>query len=172
MTEYEILNEVNELLASRDFIIFDRAFFDDEVPKAVNDFRSIEQVDKLIIWLRNRQSEPRCLSKGTGEMTGKYLFNTYKDPIIQFDIGRTIDKLVSPSRLYYKFGWIADDELRELHGKLTTKIVRSFKKKLITSKRLKPFYISEGINKRLDEGYEVELGKGGMRVSKLELNGT
>jgi hypothetical protein len=131
---------------------------------------NVDKIDKVIIWVKNKQSEPKCSSKGAGEMTGKFLFDIYKDPIIELDLGRTNDNIISASRLFYKTGWIADEELREVHTKSTNKIVRTFTKKLTTTEKLKPFYISQDTIKRLDEGYEVELGTRGMKVSKLNLS--
>ena len=172
MTEDEIVNEVTDLFLSDNFILFDKAFFDEKVPEPVNSITNLNEIDKLIIWVKNSQFEPKCLLKGEADYSGKFHFDTYKDPIIELDLGRTIDKVLSPSRLYYKTGWIANEELRTVHSKTKNKIVRTFKKKLTTTNRLKPFYLSPNIIKLLNDGYEVELGMGGKRMSKLDLNGT
>jgi hypothetical protein len=171
MTEHEIVNELNDLLLSNNFILFNKAFFTEEVPEPINSITNLNEIDKLTIWVKNSQSEPTCSSKGKEDHNGMFLFDTYKDPVIDLHIGRTIDKTISPTRLYYKTGWIANEELRDLHAKAINKIVRTFKKKLITTNRLKRFYMSHTIIKRLEDGYEVELGKGGMRVTKLNLSG-
>jgi hypothetical protein len=172
MTENEIVHEVNQLILSNNFTIFDKSFFDDEIPKSISSITNANQISRFIIWVNNSNSEPKCSSNAAGDFKGKFLFNIYKDPIIELDFGHAVDNVIPASRLYYKTGWIENEGLRDVHTKSTNRIARTFKKKLTTTKRLKPFYISQDIIKRLEEGFEVELGTGGMRVSKLELNGT
>ncbi len=172
MTRDEIESEIKQLLISDDYILFDKTFFDSENPEAICEIKNIDSVDRIIIWIKNNKTLPSCSLKGEGKMSGKFLFDNYKDPIIEFDLGKTVDKLFSPSRLFYKTGWLEDKELRELHTKLTNKLVRTFKKKLTTTSRLKPFYVTESIVKHLTSDYELELGEGGMRVNKHNINGT
>ena len=172
MTEDEIVEEVNQLLLSNNFIIFDKAFFNHEIPEPLSGLANANQISRFIIWIKNSNSDPKCSSKGKGDFSGKFLFDMYKDPIIELDFGHTVDNVISASRLYYKTGWITNEDLREVHIKSTNKIVKFFKKKLTTTNRLKPFYISQDIIALLDRGHELELGTGGMRVTKLNLNGT
>lgn len=172
MTKDELLNEINQLLNSDDYILFDKTFFDSESPERINQITNIDSLNRIIIWVKNDNRLPTCSSKGLGQMEGKFLFDIYKDPIIELDIGKTAQKLFSPSRLFYKAGWIENKELRELHTKFANKLVRTFKKKLVTTSRLKPFYITESVANYLTSDYELELGEGGMRVTKHDLNGT
>jgi len=53
---------------------------------------------------------------------------------------------------------------------MATKIQRVFSKGLIPISS--PFKISKGIEKLLLEGYEIELGEGGMKINKDALEGT
>ncbi len=172
MTKDEIVSEIKQLFISDDYILFDRTFFDSQIPEAISEIKNIDSVDRITIWIKNNKRLPSCSLKGEGQMSGKFLFDNYKDPIIEFDLGKTANKLFSPSRLFYKIGWLEDGELRALHTKLTNKLVRTFKKKLTTTSRLKPFYITESVVKHLANDYELELGEGGMRVNKHNINGT
>lgn len=172
MTKGELVNEIKQLIISDHYLLFDKAFFDSECPEMINEISNIDSIDRIIIWIKNDKRLPTCSSKGLGQMEGKFLFDIYKDPIIEFDLGKTSKKLFSPSRLFYKTGWIDDKEVRELHTKFANKLVRTFKKKLITTSRLKPFYITESVSNHLASDYELELGEGGMRVTKHNINGT
>jgi len=172
MTKDEIVTEIKLLLLSNNYTLFDKTFFDSEIPESISDTEKLNDVDKITIWINNAKYQPKCSSRGAGKMTGKFLFDYYKDPIIEFDLGKTAGKLFSPSRLFYKTGWLEDKDLRELHTKSTNKLVRTFKKKLTTTNRLKPFYISESVIKHLSNDYELELGDGGMRVNKQNINST
>jgi hypothetical protein len=172
MTKDELVNEINQLLNSEDYLLFDKTFFDSESPETVSKITNIESLDRIVIWIKNDKLVPTCSAKGAGQFEGKFLFDVYKDPIIELDIGKKKMRLFSPNRLFYKAGWIDDKELRELHIKSATKLVRTFKKKLITTSRIKPFYITESVANHLTNGYELELGEGGMRVTKHNINGT
>ena len=172
MTNEEIVNEINQLLISESYTVFKGRFFDSETPESINNFANLNETKKLTIWVNNNKYKPKCSSKGGGKMMGKFLFDCFKDPIIEFDLGITSDNLLSPSRLFYKTGWVDDKELRQIHIKLTNKLVRTFKKRLTTAHHLKPFYISESIINLLNDNYELELGQGGMRVNKNTINGT
>ncbi|MGK2863758.1 MAG: hypothetical protein ACSLE0_17630 [Chitinophagaceae bacterium] len=172
MTKEEIADELNQLIFSDSYILFDRTFFNSEVPVPISTIEELSETDRITIWINNNKFAPKCSSKGAGKMTGKFLFDYYKDPVIEFDLGKITSNLVSPSRLFYKTGWVDDKELREIHIKSANRIVRTFKKKLITTQRLKPFYISHSIISLLNKNYELELGEGGTRVTKLTLNGT
>jgi len=76
--------------------------------------------------------------------------------------------LLSPSRLFYKTGWVIDDELRDIHTKTTNKLIRTIKKKLITTEKIKPFYITNDIIAHLKNGFYLELGQGGIRLNKID----
>lgn len=171
MTNEEIANEINQLLASHNYTLYNGRFFNSETPESFANIDDFNKSHEITIWINNNQYQPRCSSKGAGEMAGKFLFDYYKDPIIEFDIGLSTDNLHSPSGLFYKTGWVDDNEVRKLHIKLTNELVRSFKKKLTTTQRLKPFYISESVIKLLNKNHELELGKGGLKVNKHNLNG-
>lgn len=172
MTKNELVNEINQLLSSGFYLLFDKTFFDSENPETISKITNIDSLARIIIWIKNDKRLPKCSAKGAGQMEGKFLFDIYKDPIIELDIGKTAKRLFSPSRLFYKSGWINDKELRELHTKIANKLVRTFKKKLITTSRLKPFYMTESVANHLTNDYELELGEGGMRVTKHNINDT
>ena len=172
MTNEEIANEINQLLASSSYTLYNGRFFNSETPEPATNIEDFIDCDKMTIWVNNNKYQARCSKEGAGEMSGKYLFDYYKDPIIELDIGKTSDNLRLPSRLFYKTGWVVDAEVRKLHITFTNKLVRAVKKNLTTTQRLKPFYISESVIELLNKNYELELGEGGMRVNKHNLNGT
>jgi hypothetical protein len=172
MTKDEIDSEVEELINSDLFLLFNGSFFNSEHPTPLTSSTEIGDSKRLIIWIKNRVTQPKCSCKGAGNYMDKFLFDYYYDPIIEFDIETATDNLISPSRLFYKTGWIADKEVRDIHNKVSNKLVRTIKKKLETSDKLKPFYISKGTVNLLDKGFEIELGPGGKRINKQIINST
>lgn len=170
MTHDEILNEVKQLIDSDTFLLFNEAYFNTETPFPITESSEIENSKRLIIWIKNEITQPKCSGKGVGNYCDKFLFDYYYDPIIEFDIEQIKGNLISASRLFYKTGWITDNELRVYHTKQTNKIIRQFKKRLQTFEKLKPFYISNGVIDLLDKGYEIELGDGGLRLNNRTYN--
>lgn len=172
MTEEEIKIEVEELIYLNLFVLFNASFFNVEIPTPIANSNEIKDSKRLIIWVKNEIAQPKCSTKGGGNYSNKFLFDSYYDPIIEFDIEHTIGNLISPSRLFYKAGWIKDKVIRDVHNKAAGKLLRTIKKKLKTWDEIKPFYISNGTMNLLDNGFEIELGKGGMRLNKQEISGT
>jgi hypothetical protein len=172
MTNNEIVELISSLILSGDYIVFEGKFFRGEIPNPFHGEGDISKSKNLVIWVRNSIYYPKCTSIGSEKMTGNFLFDVYKDPVIEFDLGQSNDKLLSPGRLFYKTGWIENEELRQKHTKFTNKVVRTFKKHLFTNPSLSPFYISQGIKELLKDGYELELGRGGMRLGEVDLNYT
>ena len=172
MTKEEIYNEVQELIDSEFFELFQGSFFLSENPKPLSKPLQINETKLLIIWVKNKVNQPKFSSKGLGENVGKFTFDYLYDPIIEFEINIPINNIISPSRLFYKTGWISDIELRNLHVKVTNKLVRNLKKRLLISNVTKPFYISKGIINLLENGFELELGSGGKIINKDIINCT
>jgi hypothetical protein len=172
MTQEEIRNEVEELINSSLFVLFNGSFFNFEIPTPMTNSKEIGESKRIIIWIKNEITQPKCSKKGAGNYSDKFLFDYYYDPIIEFDIENIVGNLISPSRIFYKAGWIKDKEIRDFHTKATSKLVRTIKKKLKTWDKIKPFYISKNTMNLLDNGFEIELGNGGMRLNKQTINGT
>jgi hypothetical protein len=172
MTQEEIKNEVDEIINSNLFVLFHGSFFDVERPTPLANSNEIEDSGRIIIWIKNDIAQPKCSIKGSANYRDKFLFDYYYDPIIELDIEKTIDNIISPSRLFYKTGWIKDKVIKDIHDKATSKLARTVKKKLKTCNKIKPFYISNGTLSLLENGFEIELGKGGMRLTKHEIDCT
>jgi hypothetical protein len=169
MTQEEIYKEVKHLIDSDSFLLFDGFSSISEIPIPITEPNHIENFQQLIIWIKNTIIQPKCSQKGKGEYSNHFLFDYYYDPIIEFEIERIQDNLISPSRLFYKTGWIKNRELRECHAKQTNKIIRQFKKGLHIFENTKPFYVSNGVIDLLDQNYEIELGNGGLRLNKTDM---
>lgn len=172
MTKEEIYKVVEELIVSDLYLLFKGNFFNSEQPTPITSQAQIGETKRIIIWIKNQVAEPKCSSKGAGNYIDKFLFDYYFDPIIEFDIETPIDNLILPCRLFYKTGWLKDNLLRDMHIKSTNNLVRTIRKKLETSDKLKPFYISKGTIELLEKGYEFELGQGGRKINKHLINGT
>ena len=149
--------------------VFDGTFFNKEYPDPTKNINDLYDSKDLIFWLKNDFIRPRCSRSGGGMMTGKFLFDCYKDPIIQLDNCIWTDSLVSPGRIYYKAGWIENEELRRLHKSWTARVSRLFSKGL--KKIDSPWRISSSIENWVIQGGLLELGKGGKLIGKENING-
>lgn len=166
MTKGEIITKLKGLLSNEEYLIFKGVFFDNQKPIPVLNIDELENFNDLIIWVNNDICEPICTEKGEGNYKGKFLFDYYKQPIIEFENCIVDEKLISPGRLFFKTGWIENLELRKLHTKKTNKIVRQFNLNLISVSE--QFKISSEIKNLMFNGYEIELGINGIRLNKKD----
>ena len=167
-TDYELRERLQSILSSGDYKIFIGRFFKTDIPKQVNNISDLNRFDSLTIWVNNEFCEPICTHKGQGVYNNDFLFDIYKDPIIELDNCKLTDKLMTAGRLYFKSGWIENAELNQLHKKLANKLIRFFKKDLVTISS--PFMISSEIAEIIEKGFEIELGEGGKRINKENKN--
>lgn len=170
MTKEEVKEKLDVLFALGQFQVFEGRFFDTETPTPISEKDQVMNNAEYTIWVKNDYCDAKCSVKAQGDYKGKFLFDSYKDPIIELSTCKFDDNLISPGRIYYKAGWVESPELRELHEKMCSKVVRLFKNTLHNLSS--PFKISKEIEKLIAAGHEVELGRGGMRINKLNINGT
>ena len=163
-TDNEIKERLQYILSTGDYTIFVGRFFMTETPNQINNICDLNRFDSLTIWVNNEFCEPICTHKGQGVYSNDFLFDNYKDPIIELDNCKLTDKLITAGRLYFKSGWIANTELNQLHKKMANKLVRFFKKDLVSISS--PFMISSEIEELIEKGFEIELGVGGKRINK------
>ena len=163
LTTDEMNTRLNDLILSEHFKVFNGSFFDTEKPVPISTIDDLKTFSRTIIWVKNEHEEAICASKGLGAYKNKFLFDYYKQPIIEVDNCKIINKLISPGRVYYKAGWIDNADLRKLHKRMAERIKRFFSKGLLPISP--PFKISSGIKALMSEGYEIELGDGGMKIN-------
>jgi hypothetical protein len=165
-------NELRDILRfaqqTGDYKIFIGRFFKNLKPIQINNVDELIDFDSLTIWVNNNFVEPICSQKGRGNFADYVLFDYYNDPIIELDNCKFSNGLISPGRLFYKIGWIKNNELSLIHKKMASKLVRIFNKDLINISS--PFKISAGIDKLIRDGYEIELGEGGLRLNIENIN--
>ena len=166
MTKEEIMTRLKGLLSNGEYLVFKGVFFDNQKPIPVLNIDELENFNDLIIWINNDICDPICTENGKGNYEGKFLFDYYKQPIIEFENCIINDKLISPGRLFFKSGWIENSELRKLHTKKANKMVRQFNLNLIDIS--KPFKISSDIKEMIFNGYEIELGISGSRLNEKD----
>ena len=162
-TDHELKERLQSFLSSGDYTIFSGRFFQTETPHQINNIEDLNCFDNLTIWVNNAFCKPICTHKGQGVYCNDFLFDNYRDPIIELDNCKFSDKLISPGRLFFKSGWIENKELVLLHKKMASKLVRVFKKHLVNFSS--PFMVSSGITELMEKGFEVELGEGGKRIN-------
>jgi hypothetical protein len=162
--------KLKELMVSGQFQIFEGSFFDIPSPVPLVTKDQLKEFKRIIIWVTNQYRHASCSGKGRGNFENKYLFDYYKDPIIELENCKISNRVISPGRIFYKAGWIDNADLRQLHEKAANKVRRLFNKGL--SPLSPPFKISDGVKKLLLKGYEIELGEGGKKINQNNINGT
>lgn len=170
LTDDEIKQRLNELILTDDFQIFNGPCFDTPKPVPVSDVIQLKGFSRVIVWVNNEYEIPLCSSKGLGDFEGKFLFDHFKQPIIEINSCKIVKKLISPGRVYYRAGWIDNAELRSLHKRMAEKVRRHFNKGLLPL--FSPFKFSDGIKSLLFKGYELELGRAGKKISQAQINGS
>lgn len=170
LTTDEMNERLNELILKEDFQIFNGSLFDTQKPIPVSDVAQLKDFSRAIIWVNNKYELPLCSSKGLGDFENKFLFDYLKQPIIEIDNCKVVKKLISPGRVYYKAGWIDNAELRQLHKRMAEKVKKHFNKGLLPLSS--SFKFSDGIKNLLSKGYELELGQGGKKINRPNINGS
>lgn len=168
LTDTELRDKLRLAHQTGDYKIFVGRFFKTNNPIQVSDIDELCDFDSLTIWVNNKFVESICSLKGQCDYTDYFLFDYYYNPIIELDNCRFSNGLISPGRLFYKTGWIKNNELNLIHKKMASKLVRIFNKDLINVSS--PFKISAGVEKLIQDGYEIELGEGGLRLNKENIN--
>lgn len=167
-TQDEILSKVNTILCSGEFIVFNGTAFNTRTPEPVSELSQVTGFKNLTLWIKNSHRNPLCSSIGSGELAGKFLFDHYKDPVIEIENCSYRDNLVSPGRVYFKAGWVEEEELRKLHQKLGNKVFRVFDKDSLRVEKL--WRVSPEVKSWVSQGVELELGINGKRVTKENLS--
>lgn len=168
LTDNELRDKLIFAQQTGDYKIFIGRFFKNINPIEINNVDELIELDSLTIWVNNSFVEPICSQKGQGDFEDYVLFDYYYDPIIELENCKFSNGLISPGRLFYKTGWIKNNELSLIHKKMASKLVRIFNKDLINVSS--PFKISTVVNKLMQEGFEIELGEGGLRLNKENIN--
>lgn len=169
LSDNEVRTLLLKLVETNEVLIFNGCFFDVEFPEPVNSINDLSDSKELTFWLKNDFVQPKCSGLAGGERAGKFLFDYYNDPIIEFENCIWTEKLISPGRIFYKAGWIQNEELRKLHINWTSRVAKLFTKGL--KKLDTPWRISVSIENWVLQGGLVELGKGGKVVGKENING-
>src|SRR5258705_10437596 len=85
MTKDEMNTRLNDLILSEHFQIFNGSFFDTEKPVPISNKDDLQNFSRVIIWVNNKYELAICASKGLGAYEDKFLFDHYKQPIIEVD---------------------------------------------------------------------------------------
>ncbi|SEO66338.1 hypothetical protein SAMN05192574_110177 [Mucilaginibacter gossypiicola] len=164
----EILDRLNSIIQKNDALVFSGRFFEHEHPKPFEIKEDTSLPDELTLWLNNSKKMPRGEIITEGPFKGKFAFDYYKDPIIQFHNCVTAQTTIHSGRIFYKSGWIDDDVLRSKHKKWAAKTTRIIDRNL---QKLNKFWrISTAVEEWVNEGGSLELGPGGLIVNKQNFN--
>jgi len=162
----EVRTILLHLLKTNDVLIFNGRFFNNEYPEHINDINEITDLKELTFWLKNDSIMPKGIYISEGELIGKFHFDNYIDPIIEFTNCVWTERLISPGRIFYKAGWIKNERLKDQHIKWALRVSKLFNKGL---KKYDLWRISSSVERWVLQGGLLELGKGGRRIGKEDL---
>jgi len=167
LSKDDVLDILDRLVETDEIKIFTGRYFEKEFPDAIKNINEIKEFDELTFWLKNEIKRPKCYSYERSSGHVVFLFDTYKDPIIEFSDCKRTTLLMSPGRIYYKAGWIENHELRRAHKNWAVRVTKLFYKRL---KKLDKFWrISNDVESWVSSGGILELGPGGRKISELDL---
>jgi hypothetical protein len=164
ITRDETISILNALIDTNEVEVFIKGSFENERPEPITKINTSIESGYFTIWLKNEFREPKGLKMNHGVDKDRFIFNYYKDPIIQFTDCKRTSSLISSGRIFYKAGWIEHDELRKKHKNWTAKISRLIDKRLNKLNNL--WRISDDIKDWVTKGGTLELGPGGMIIDK------
>jgi hypothetical protein len=95
MTKDEVVEKIKSLNMKNQFAIFQGRFFDIKKPTPLVIMQDVGKSKELIIWVKNSLKEPECSTKGLENYLDNFLFDYYKDPIIEFSNCVYDNKLIS-----------------------------------------------------------------------------
>ncbi|WP_266204502.1 hypothetical protein [Pontibacter kalidii] len=163
----DIQKKVLAIIALNEAEVFRGSFYETDAPRPIGSIEELGEFESLVLWLRNGFREPKCSSKGSGEIERKYLFDYMKDPIIVIDNSTVSNNLMAPSRIYYKSGWVKNEELRKKHKDWATRIYKLFDKDTLKIK--KTWRVSKSVEDWINSGGEIELGRGGLVLNREKI---
>lgn len=155
------------IIQSNKVLIFEGIYFEVEYPIPVDDINELINAENLVFWLKNDFVQPRAICSGRGNLEGNFLFNYYRDPIIEFNNCIWREEIISPGRIFYKAGWIENEQLRKLHKNWTARVSKLFSKS--QKKIYGTWQISPSIEDWVLQGGLLELGPGGKLVGKEDI---
>ena len=164
----DILSILNKLFQSNEIEIFQGGFFKKQIPDHVQSIDDIKEFEELTFWLKNDKRQPVCHPVDRGINEGLFVFDYYRDPIIEFSDCSRKSATISPGRIFYKAGWIVDEDLRKEHEKWAKRVSRVFDKK---AKKIDRFWrISDSVINWVNNNGSLELGRGGLLLNKENLS--
>lgn len=167
ITRDETISILNALIDTGEVDIFIGGAFEQEKPAPVSKITTSIDYDYFTLWLKNEFREARGVKMEHGLNKGRFIFDYYKGPIIQFSDCKRTSSLISPGRIFYKAGWVEHDELRQKHKNWGIRVLRLIDKRL--HKLNSTWRISEDVKDWVVNGGNLELGPGGKVVNKDNL---
>jgi len=167
ITRDETISILNVLIDTGQVDIFIGESFEAEKPEPVTRITDSIDSNRFILWLKNEFREPKGFKLNQGDNKDRFMFDYYKDPIIQFTDCKRTPTLISPGRIFYKAGWVEHEALRQKHKNWGIRVSRLIDKRL--DKLNSIWRISDDVKDWVVNGGNLELGPGGKIVYKDNL---
>lgn len=168
ITRDETISILNTLIDTGEINIFIGGSFEQEKPEPIIKLTTLIDSDCFTLWLKNDFKEAKGIKMTQGHNKNRFVFDYYRDPIIEFTDCKRTPSLISPGRIFYKAGWIEHDALREKHKNWGKNVSRLIDKRL--NKLNSIWRISDGVKDWVEKGGNLELGSGGMIINKDNLS--
>ncbi|WDF76948.1 hypothetical protein PQ469_23985 [Mucilaginibacter sp. KACC 22773] len=167
ITRDETISILNALIDTCEVDVFIGGAFEQEKPAPVSKITTLIDADYFTLWLKNEFREPKGFKLNHGDNKDRFIFDYYKDPIMQFADCKRTPALISPGRIFYKAGWVEHDELRQKHKNWGIRVSRLIDKRLHKLNSI--WRISDDVKDWVVNGGNLELGPGGMIINKYNL---
>jgi hypothetical protein len=167
ITRDETIGILNALIDTGEVDVFIGGAFEQEKPVPVSKITTSIDADYFTLWLKNEFREAKGVKMNHGFNKDQYVFNNYRDPIIQFTDCKRTSSLISPGRIFYKAGWVEHEALRQKHKNWGIRVSRLIDKRLHKLNSI--WRISDNVKDWVINGGNLELGPGGKIVYKDNL---
>src|SRR4051794_26174184 len=116
------------LFARTDTHVLRGSSFASRRPAPMSSRREIGKADALTLVNKDLMPVPRASSRGAGELTGRYVFELFRDPTIELTRSRRSKRRLVNGRLHAKIGWLKPAEANAVYQAWYRAIERGLKK--------------------------------------------
>ncbi len=157
-------------ILSKEIIAYDGRFFNSKSPESIKDVNKLSACKEITLIEESLSNNYYPIYEGRGEFEGKWCFDLYNSPNIEFSVPYKVksNELVS-GRIFAKMGWLKNDEDNKKYKSSYRKLERWIKNNY--SKYDEIWWISERVRDWSAAGGFLCLGDqnaGKVRLSKEE----
>jgi len=116
------------LFSRKDTHVLSGRFFDTRDPTPLLSKTDVSDVTELTLVNKEIMPQPATDKHGSGASTGKFLFDLFRDPTIEFSRSRLSKQRLLSGRIYAKIGWLQPKEANAVYKSWFGSLERWLKK--------------------------------------------